>query len=162
MLRMAYTAKAVLTVNRIHLSGKGRTASIRYTVRRSVGLERRVDALRSANRSGSSVAAQHRADAMSARRSRKTSARGKTTQAVTASATNESAGAASGDVRLAALRAEMAKCNDGKGVDAYIIPSDDPHQSEYVAECFARRAYISSFTAQGSPVSHCLQLKVHR
>lgn len=31
------------------------------------------------------------------------------------------------------------------GVDAYIVPSDDPHLSEYVAEAYARRMYISGF-----------------
>lgn len=33
-----------------------------------------------------------------------------------------------------------------EGIDAYIIPSEDPHQSEYSADCFMRRAYISGFT----------------
>ncbi|CAM9110428.1 unnamed protein product [Choristocarpus tenellus] len=31
-------------------------------------------------------------------------------------------------------------------VDAFIVPSDDPHLSEYSAECFNRRAFISGFT----------------
>ena len=35
---------------------------------------------------------------------------------------------------------------DSKAVDAIIIPSGDSHQSEYVASCDERRAYISGFT----------------
>ncbi|OAP56630.1 hypothetical protein AYL99_08742 [Fonsecaea erecta] len=31
-------------------------------------------------------------------------------------------------------------------VDIYIVPSEDSHQSEYIAPCDARRAYISGFT----------------
>jgi len=31
------------------------------------------------------------------------------------------------------------------GLDAYLIPSDDPHLSEYVASAYGRRAYISGF-----------------
>ncbi|KAF9358009.1 hypothetical protein BGX26_002649 [Mortierella sp. AD094] len=31
-------------------------------------------------------------------------------------------------------------------VNAFVIPSEDAHQSEYVAECDERRAYISGFT----------------
>mmetsp|Transcript_3365 Transcript_3365/g.8315 ORF Transcript_3365/g.8315 Transcript_3365/m.8315 type:complete len:329 (-) Transcript_3365:208-1194(-) len=48
---------------------------------------------------------------------------------------------AEGAVRLAALRAEMARL----GLDAVLVPSDDPHQSEYVATCYERRAFISGF-----------------
>ncbi|KAI7824315.1 Creatinase/aminopeptidase [Gamsiella multidivaricata] len=32
------------------------------------------------------------------------------------------------------------------GVNAFVIPSEDAHQSEYVAECDEQRAYISGFT----------------
>jgi hypothetical protein len=35
-----------------------------------------------------------------------------------------------GDVRLAAVREQMAAAHNGKGVDAFIVPSDDPHGSE--------------------------------
>ncbi|CAG8780964.1 11865_t:CDS:2, partial [Racocetra persica] len=31
-------------------------------------------------------------------------------------------------------------------ITAYIIPSEDSHQSEYVAACDARRSFISGFT----------------
>ncbi|MCO6478110.1 MAG: aminopeptidase P family protein [Phaeodactylibacter sp.] len=44
--------------------------------------------------------------------------------------------------RLAALRREMAESH----LDAFIIPSQDPHQSEYVADHWKARAWISGFT----------------
>lgn len=44
--------------------------------------------------------------------------------------------------RIELLRQEMKK----EGLSAYIIPSADPHQSEYVAEYYKSRAYISGFT----------------
>ncbi|MCO6487637.1 MAG: aminopeptidase P family protein [Phaeodactylibacter sp.] len=44
--------------------------------------------------------------------------------------------------RLAALRREMSESH----LDAYIIPSQDPHQSEYVADHWKARAWISGFT----------------
>ena len=40
------------------------------------------------------------------------------------------------------MREELDKNN----VDAFVIPSDDPHLSEYVAPCFERRAFASGFT----------------
>jgi hypothetical protein len=46
------------------------------------------------------------------------------------------------DKKLAAFREVLSKAR----VDAYIVPSEDPHQSEYSADCFNRRAYISGFT----------------
>ena len=46
-----------------------------------------------------------------------------------------------GAPRLLALRAELARLK----LDAFIVPSDDPHQSEYVAPCYERRAFISGF-----------------
>ncbi|XP_039140309.1 aminopeptidase P2 [Dioscorea cayenensis subsp. rotundata] len=48
------------------------------------------------------------------------------------------------DEKLRALRALFSR--PGIGIDAYIIPSQDAHQSEFIAECFMRRAYISGFT----------------
>ncbi|CAI6003806.1 unnamed protein product [Closterium sp. NIES-65] len=48
--------------------------------------------------------------------------------------------------RLHRLREEMAEVDGGKGVDAFIIPSEAPHQSEYMAPCFERRTFISGFT----------------
>ncbi|KMQ45400.1 Peptidase M24, structural domain [Trichophyton rubrum] len=44
--------------------------------------------------------------------------------------------------RLAKLRELMAQ----NKVDVYIVPSEDSHQSEYIAPCDGRRAFISSFT----------------
>lgn len=44
--------------------------------------------------------------------------------------------------RVAALRKLMAEQN----LDAYIVPSEDAHMSEYVASCDERRAFLTSFT----------------
>ena len=44
--------------------------------------------------------------------------------------------------RISALRALMEE----KGYDAYLIPTDDNHQSEYVGEHFKARAFITGFT----------------
>lgn len=50
--------------------------------------------------------------------------------------------------RLAALRDALASYN----VDAYIIPSSDPHQSEYVASRWKSRKWISGFTGSAGLV----------
>lgn len=50
--------------------------------------------------------------------------------------------------RIEALRGLMKE----KGIDAYIIPSTDPHQSEYVAEHWKSRAWISGFTGSAGTV----------
>lgn len=50
--------------------------------------------------------------------------------------------------RLAALRAEMAAAK----LDAYFIPSVDPHQSEYLPACWERRAFISGFSGSAGDV----------
>ena len=47
----------------------------------------------------------------------------------------------SNDWKLDKLRAKMAEV----GVDAYIVPSDDPHLSEYVPAAYARRGFLSNF-----------------
>ncbi|KAJ3158864.1 hypothetical protein HDU86_002552 [Geranomyces michiganensis] len=52
------------------------------------------------------------------------------------------AAAISTSSRLARLR-EIMKQHD---VHAYIVPSEDAHQSEYIADVDGRRAYISGFT----------------
>ncbi|KAH7122811.1 putative Xaa-Pro aminopeptidase P [Dendryphion nanum] len=44
--------------------------------------------------------------------------------------------------RLAELRKLMKEHN----IDVYMVPSEDSHQSEYIAPCDARRAFISGFT----------------
>lgn len=43
---------------------------------------------------------------------------------------------------LEELRSEM----DSRGLSAIVVPSDDPHLSEYVSPCFERRAFASGFT----------------
>lgn len=59
--------------------------------------------------------------------------------------TQSGSGSGSGqDEKLRALRELFSK--PGIGVDAYIIPSQDAHQSEFIAECYMRRPYISGFT----------------
>lgn len=50
--------------------------------------------------------------------------------------------------RVEALRGQMKK----HGVEAYLIPSADPHQSEYVPECWQRRPWISGFTGSAGDV----------
>ncbi|KAK7337786.1 hypothetical protein VNO77_18373 [Canavalia gladiata] len=48
------------------------------------------------------------------------------------------------DLKLSALRHLFSQ--SGVNIDAYVIPSQDAHQSEFIAECYSRRAYISGFT----------------
>ncbi|RAL52500.1 hypothetical protein DM860_007357 [Cuscuta australis] len=48
------------------------------------------------------------------------------------------------DNKLHAIRQLFSR--PGINIDAYIIPSQDAHQSEFIAECYMRRAYISGFT----------------
>lgn len=50
--------------------------------------------------------------------------------------------------RIAALREEMAK----QKMDAYIIPSSDPHLSEYPADRWKSREWISGFTGSAGTV----------
>ncbi|MBT8230818.1 MAG: aminopeptidase P family protein, partial [Bacteroidia bacterium] len=53
------------------------------------------------------------------------------------------------DQRLSSLRQQM----DHFGIDAYILPSGDPHQSEYPASHWKSREWISGFTGSaGSAV----------
>ena len=61
------------------------------------------------------------------------------------SATSEAQAASAtggGDPRLASFRKVMAE----HGLDAFLVPSDDPHLSEYVAPHFRRREFVSGFT----------------
>ena len=44
--------------------------------------------------------------------------------------------------RLKELRAQMQE----RGIDIYIVPTSDFHQSEYVGEYFKSRSYMSGFT----------------
>lgn len=50
--------------------------------------------------------------------------------------------------RISALRAHMKK----NGLNAYIIPSNDAHQSEYVADYWKCREWISAFTGSAGTV----------
>lgn len=50
--------------------------------------------------------------------------------------------------RIIALREEMAK----QKIDAYIIPTSDPHMSEYPADCWKYREWISGFTGSAGTV----------
>ena len=52
------------------------------------------------------------------------------------------------DVRINLLRNEMRKHN----LSAYIIPTNDPHQSEYVADFWKSREWISGFTGSAGTV----------
>jgi Xaa-Pro aminopeptidase len=51
--------------------------------------------------------------------------------------------------RLAALRKLMIS----KQIDAYIVPSSDPHGSEYVADAWQRRAFMSGFDGSAGTVA---------
>jgi Xaa-Pro aminopeptidase len=44
--------------------------------------------------------------------------------------------------RIEKLRNQMSE----RGIEAYIVPSSDPHQSEYVAEHYTARTFITGFT----------------
>jgi len=50
--------------------------------------------------------------------------------------------------RIAALRELMIKA----GLDAYHVPSTDPHQSEYVPACWQRRQWLSGFSGSAGDV----------
>ena len=56
---------------------------------------------------------------------------------------------------LTALRRRMAAA----GVDAYLIPTDDFHGSEYVGDHFKCRAYVSGFTGSAGTL---IFLQKHR
>jgi len=55
--------------------------------------------------------------------------------------------------RIEKLRNEMRE----RGIEAYIVPSSDPHQSEYVAEHYTARTFITGFT--GSAGTAIITLK---
>ena len=50
--------------------------------------------------------------------------------------------------KIAALRALMKK----HGLDAYLVPSTDPHQDEYIPSFWQRRKYISGFRGSAGDV----------
>lgn len=68
-------------------------------------------------------------------------------------AAQSGAAGAQKDERLASLRKEM----EAAGVVAVVVPSEDPHQSEYAAACFERRQYISRFTGSAGTAVVTLQ-----
>ena len=49
------------------------------------------------------------------------------------------------NARLTALRARMAEA----GIDAYIVPTADDHESEYVGEHYKARAFSTSSRRRG-------------
>ena len=55
--------------------------------------------------------------------------------------------------RIQELRNQMSK----RGIEAYIVPSSDPHQSEYVADHYTARTFITGFT--GSAGTAVITLK---
>lgn len=52
-------------------------------------------------------------------------------------------GSTAADPRLAKMREAMAQADGGRGIAAYIVPTEDPHMSEYPPDHFKRREYIS-------------------
>jgi len=50
--------------------------------------------------------------------------------------------------RIASLRDAMQKA----GISACIIPGTDPHASEYIAECWKERVWISGFTGSAGTI----------
>lgn len=50
--------------------------------------------------------------------------------------------------RITALRELMKR----EGVQAYLVPSSDQHQSEYLPECWKRRKWLSGFTGSAGDV----------
>jgi Xaa-Pro aminopeptidase len=50
--------------------------------------------------------------------------------------------------RVKAVRKEMA----ARGLDAWLVPSTDPHLSEYVPDCWQRRGWVSGFDGSAGDV----------
>jgi Xaa-Pro aminopeptidase len=51
--------------------------------------------------------------------------------------------------RLSVARKRIAELRQGMtraGLDAYYVPSTDPHQSEYTPACWQRRQWLSGFS----------------
>ncbi len=62
----------------------------------------------------------------------------------TTSTTDDASTTANSDPKLDALRSKLQELD----LDIYLVPSDDPHLSEYVPDAYKRRAFLSGF--QGS------------
>ncbi|KAG2426136.1 hypothetical protein HYH02_014851 [Chlamydomonas schloesseri] len=57
-----------------------------------------------------------------------------------------------GCAKLAGLRAAMAAADGGRGVAAYLVPTEDPHMSEYPPAYLKYREWISNFTGTAGTV----------
>lgn len=68
--------------------------------------------------------------------------RTKTDMASTMEATTKETADMTAADRLSALRSKMKELN----LDVYLVPTDDPHLSEYVPEAYKRRAFLTGFT----------------
>ncbi|KAG2437467.1 hypothetical protein HXX76_006117 [Chlamydomonas incerta] len=68
------------------------------------------------------------------------------------SAPTMAAPTSSGCAKLAGLRAAMAAADGGRGVAAYLVPTEDPHMSEYPPACLKYREWISNFTGTAGTV----------
>ena len=64
-----------------------------------------------------------------------------TADAAAVSSALSASAAKKGDAKLDALRTLM----DREGVDVLLVPSDDPHLSEYVPQAYMRRGYLTNF-----------------
>ena len=56
--------------------------------------------------------------------------------------------------KVAALRRLMKQ----EGLAAYLVPSTDPHMSEYLPECWKRRQWLSEFTGSAGDLVILLAL----
>lgn len=70
------------------------------------------------------------------------------TQATMASTSTYESTAVEACPKLDALRSRMKELD----LDAYIVPSDDPHLSEYVPKAYMRRAFLSGFKGSAGTV----------
>ena len=56
--------------------------------------------------------------------------------------------------------AKLRECMDKRNFDAYIIPTDDFHASEYVGDYFKSREFMSGFTGSAGTLV-VLKIKQH-
>ena len=52
---------------------------------------------------------------------------------------------------------ELRKLMKNENLDAYIVPSDDPHMSEYTAAHYNRREFITGFTGSAGTAVVCTE-----
>jgi Xaa-Pro aminopeptidase len=70
------------------------------------------------------------------------------------------AGSGGGGTVLERLRAVMRSSQYvSEPLAAYIVPTDDAHQNEYIADCDKRREFITGFTGSAGVPMHtpCVQ-----